>query len=138
MHILFKWFWRFVRTILIQCKHIFFLNLVLSHSSFSFFFLKIHQHYYCFCVVNVFFFFFRLCHLACGILVPQPEIERGPSTVKAKSPNHWTSGEFPVNIFLLSFKQALKRKSLKTLCIWLNTWHQQVQNHSLKKKIMHA
>ena len=33
--------------------------------------------------------------MACGILVPQPGIEPGPSTVRARSPNRWTTGEFP-------------------------------------------
>ena len=40
------------------------------------------------------FFFFWPCHVACGILVPQPGVESGSSAVKASSPNHWTSGEF--------------------------------------------
>ena len=31
---------------------------------------------------------------ACGILVPWPEIEPGPSAVKAWSPNYWTTREF--------------------------------------------
>ena len=32
---------------------------------------------------------------ACGILVPWPGIEPGPSAVKVLSPNHWTIREFP-------------------------------------------
>ena len=39
--------------------------------------------------------FFWLCRKACGILVPRPGIEPGPSAVKARSPNHWTAREFP-------------------------------------------
>ena len=34
---------------------------------------------------------------ACGILVPQPGIEPGPSVVKMQSPNHWNS---PLSSFL--------------------------------------
>ena len=36
--------------------------------------------------------------MACGILVPQPGIEPGPSAVKARSPNHWTAKEFPTYV----------------------------------------
>ena len=41
-------------------------------------------------------FIFWLCCRACRILVPQPGIEPGPSAMKAWSPNHWTSREFPL------------------------------------------
>ena len=47
-----------------------------------------------------FFLFFWLCCLACGILVPGPGIEPAPSAVKAQSPNHWTTREFPETLFL--------------------------------------
>ena len=48
--------------------------------------------------------FFNQCHLACGILVPRPGIEPGPSAVKTWSPNHWTTREFPLFLsFTLSF-----------------------------------
>ena len=40
--------------------------------------------------------------MACGILVPQPGIEPGPSAVKAPSPNHWSAREFPVIYFMCS------------------------------------
>ena len=40
-------------------------------------------------------FLFWPCSVACGILVPRPGIEPGPSAVKAQSPNHWTAREFP-------------------------------------------
>ena len=33
---------------------------------------------------------------ACGILVPWPGIEPGPSAVKAESLNHWTIRQFPI------------------------------------------
>ena len=42
-------------------------------------------------------FFFCLHHTACGILVPQQGIEPRPSALKAWSPNHWTTREFPQN-----------------------------------------
>ena len=41
------------------------------------------------------FFFFWLHSTACGIFVPRPGIEPQPSAVKAQSPNHWASREFP-------------------------------------------
>ena len=44
----------------------------------------LHQHH-----------FFFLCHPACGILVPQPEIEPVPLAVEAWSLNHWTTREVP-------------------------------------------
>ena len=37
------------------------------------------------------------CCAAFGILIPWPEIKPGPRTVKALSPNHWTTKEFPAN-----------------------------------------
>ena len=40
------------------------------------------------------FLFFWLHCAACGILVPRPGIEPGPSAVKARSPNLWTAREF--------------------------------------------
>ena len=33
--------------------------------------------------------------MACGILVPGPGIESGPTAVKVPSLNHWTAREFP-------------------------------------------
>ena len=44
--------------------------------------------------------FFWLSHMACGILVPQPGIEPGPSAVKAWSPNHQTAREFSFTLEL--------------------------------------
>ena len=38
---------------------------------------------------------FGLCCAACGIFVPQPGNDPGPWAVKALSPNHWTTGEYP-------------------------------------------
>ena len=45
--------------------------------------------------------FFWQCHMAFVILVPQPGIEPGSTTVKAPGRNHWTGREFPVSIHLL-------------------------------------
>ena len=49
-----------------------------------------------------FFYFFTFClHCAaCGILVPPPGIEPGPSAVRTQSPNHWTTREFLRDPFL--------------------------------------
>ena len=35
------------------------------------------------------------CHVACGILVPQPGIEPMPPEVEGQSLNHWTTMEVP-------------------------------------------
>ena len=45
--------------------------------------------------------FFGQFRTACGILVPQPEIQPRPLAVKAQSPNDWTTKEFPKQWFLL-------------------------------------
>ena len=45
-------------------------------------------------------------HVACEIIVPQPEIEPGPSTVRKQSPNHWTTREFPTLCFKKKKKEA--------------------------------
>ena len=42
--------------------------------------------------------FSPLC-MACGILVPRPGIKFEPEAVKAWSPNHWTTREFPLFFF---------------------------------------
>ena len=57
------------------------------------------------CVVCLFvcFSFFWPCHMACGILVPQPGIEPRPSKVRAQSLNHWTTRQF---LGYMSFDQT--------------------------------
>ena len=40
----------------------------------------------------------------CRILVPQPEIEPGPSAVKAWNPNPWTTRELPA--IVIFYKKA--------------------------------
>ena len=41
--------------------------------------------------------FFFFCHPACGILVPQPEIEPVTPAVEAWSLNHWATREVPAS-----------------------------------------
>ena len=41
------------------------------------------------------FFPFLFAKETCGILVSQRGIKRGPSAVRAWSPDHWTTREFP-------------------------------------------
>ena len=43
-------------------------------------------------------FFFLLCHVAGGILVPHSWIEIVPPPVYVRSPNNWTTREFPSKI----------------------------------------
>ena len=40
------------------------------------------------------FLFFLPCCVTCGILVPWPGIEPGPSAVRVQNLNHWTAREF--------------------------------------------
>ena len=42
--------------------------------------------------LELFFFFFFFDHMACGILVPRPGIEPGPSAGRVRSPNHCGQG----------------------------------------------
>ena len=44
---------------------------------------------------NVYFFIFWPCCVACGILVPRPEIKPQAPAVKVRSLNHWTAREVP-------------------------------------------
>ena len=67
----------------------------------------------------LFIYLFWSWHEACGILVPQPWIEPGPSAVKALGPNHQTIREFPhqsllgpINPFFLSPASLLLTPSL--------------------------
>ena len=41
------------------------------------------------------FLIFQLCHAACGILVPQPEIEPTSPAVEVWILNHWPTKEVP-------------------------------------------
>lgn len=44
---------------------------------------------------ELFYIIFWLCHEPYGILVPQAGIKLQPLTVRAWSPHHWTTREFP-------------------------------------------
>ena len=55
----------------------------------------------------LFYFIFWPRCAACGIIVPRPGIEPGPSAVKARSPNHWTPGEFLKHPHFILFFLAL-------------------------------
>ena len=50
---------------------------------------------YCEIIIGLTLFFFFFGHMACGILVPRPGIETRPPEAEARSPNHWTTREFP-------------------------------------------
>ena len=56
---------------------------------------------------NLFFFSPRLCRVSHEILVPWPGIKPGPSAVRAQSPNHWTTREFPVVTFHMRRAEVL-------------------------------
>ena len=66
--------------------------------------------------LTIFLFFSFFCltfwpyRTACGILVPQPEIEPAPPAVEARSLNHWTTREVPA-IFLQSFTFLVQIKT---------------------------
>ena len=49
------------------------------------------------------FFFFFFGPETCRILVPQPGIEPRHLAVKARSPNPWTTREFPTKDYFLSY-----------------------------------
>ena len=50
-------------------------------------------------VLCFFVFFFWPRHVACRILVPQPETEPAPPELEAWIPNHWTAREIPQLLF---------------------------------------
>ena len=57
-------------------------------------------------MINFLFFFF--CPLSLWDLRSPPGTEVGPLAVRAQSPNHWTSGEFPDKFFYLNLRRPLK------------------------------
>ena len=59
-----------------------------------------------------FFFWPRLA--ACGILVPRPGIEPGPTAVKVWSPNDWPTREFPC-LWILDLLSSCPLNSLTPL-----------------------
>ena len=68
-----------------------------SWSVYGFFYVYVLLVVFCGYILSLFFFWPRLA--ACGILVPRPGIEPGSTAVKAQSPNHWITREFPVGIY---------------------------------------
>ena len=60
--------------------------------------------------ITIFIFIFWPRLMDCGILVPRPGIEPGPSVVKAWSPNHLTTGEFPT-IFRYAFQCEISKQT---------------------------
>ena len=75
-------------------------------------------------VLNAYSFLFVLRlffgHVACGILVSQPEIESVPPAVKAFSLNHWITREVPEHLFLKHFSGCyiiftIKRKNRREM-----------------------
>ena len=61
-------------------------------------------------VATIYFFIFYFCWSRCtvgrgarhaGILVPHPGIEPMPPVLEAQSPNHWTTREVPLAVFLI-------------------------------------
>ena len=56
-----------------------------------------------------FIFIFWLRCAACGIIVPWPGIEPGPSAVRARSPNHWTTREFPNRLYFFRAVWGLQK-----------------------------
>ena len=67
------------------------------------------------------FFSFCPCLLACGILVPRPEIQPQPSAVKVQSPNHWTPEESAAHFSYPSSLLSFLSLSL-FLCLRLPWW----------------
>ena len=77
--------------------------------------------YYCFTAwfypLAIHFFFWPCC-AACRILVPRPGIEPGPTAVEARSPNHWTDGEFPPQFLITGCAHCGKWGRLCTSQPW--------------------
>ena len=67
---------------------------------------EIFSHFvtFLFTLGGLFFLFFSRACVAFGILVPWPEIKPGPLAVKAWSPNHSTTREFPS---VVSFEEKI-------------------------------
>ena len=50
------------------------------------------------------------------ILIPQPGIEPKLSAVRAQSPNHWTTREFPRQCLMHKIKHRIQRKPITHKC----------------------
>ena len=68
--------------------------------------------------IRLFFVFclFWSHRMACGILIPWPGIEPGPTAVKGSSLNHWTAREFPDNFLKCQFRDFPGGPVGKTTC----------------------
>ena len=66
------------------------------------------------------FFFFWPHHVAWGMLVPQLGTKSVPSTMKAQSPNHWTTREF---LTVLFFDQHLVGTCRRGMLLWRSCHH---------------
>ena len=92
----------------------------------SFFPKQMHHSYVSYMVF--FFFSFWPHYLACGILVPWPEIEPSPPAVVARSLNHWTIRKSLHGLFLGVGKIMIKSSEFTwsdnplVLCCW--SWAQ--------------
>ena len=69
---------------------------------------------FCFCFCS------PPCHVACGILVPDPGVKLRSPAVEAQIPNHWTTGEFVLWVGLICRNDSRNsRKSIYSLDDWL-------------------
>ena len=65
-------------------------------------------------------------HIACGILVPQPEIEPETPALKAQSLNRWTTREVQFSGFFLNIRYLTGHNmviSSRSSCILLSSQH---------------
>ena len=78
--------------------------------------------------VPSFFFFFGCAtqRVGCGILVPRPGIEPGPSALRTQSPSCWTTRNFLIQFFMI-FALCLQFSSPE----YLQSWCLQVPTHML-------
>ena len=68
-------------------------------------------------------FFFPWLHcMACGILVSQPRMQSGLATVKAWSPNHWATREFPLLSLLTSLSSLSETNGMTIWLCCLKIW----------------
>ena len=69
-------------------------------------------------LLKVAFFFSDMPHSLCDLSFPTRGWTRGPLAVKARSPNHWTTREFPGFLFL----NLGKVMTFGVLCILIPLW----------------
>ena len=75
----------------------------------------------------VFFFllkkFFLPCHMAHGILVPQPGIKPTPPALEGQSLNHWTAREVPLLCSLYLYVCFCLVWFVSLFCFWFFIFH---------------